>query len=91
MGTVKCNEIGISETKKAKMLRIQTFVKLPCSTRVGGDMLCRAAVRGNEIDVPPIHRRNHEQVKDKKDAGCCSDLPVTHLIMKVGTGNKKCN
>jgi len=73
------------------MLGIKTLVKLPCSTRVGGDMLCRAALRRNEIDVPPIHRRDHEQVKDEKDAGGSPDVLGTHFSMKVWTGNKKCN
>ena len=73
------------------MLGIETLVKLPCAACMGCNVFRRPAVGGDKVDVSPIHCRDHEQVKDQKDAGGNPYVLGTHLTLKVGTGNNKCN
>ena len=73
------------------MLGIETLVKLPCAARMGCNMFRRPAIGGDKVNVPPVHRRDHKQVKDEKDAGGNPGVLGTHFTLKVWTGNKKCN
>lgn len=70
---------------------VEALVNLPRPAIVGGQLLGRTFISRDKINVSPFHPGHHGDVEEQKAPRDYLKQSPAHNVVKVTTGNKKCN